>query len=50
MIAALGAGFGGRMLIKTGLYTGRSYILTGLYDGEPYNTPNELSIDEKGRI
>ena len=50
MIAALGADYGGRMLIKTDMQTGRSYILTGLYDGQPYNAPNDLSIDEKGRI
>jgi gluconolactonase len=50
LIAALGADFGGRMLVKTDMETGRSYILTGLYDGKPYNSLNDVTIDEQGRI
>ncbi|HZP93649.1 MAG TPA: SMP-30/gluconolactonase/LRE family protein [Burkholderiales bacterium] len=50
MIAALGADYGGRMLIKTDMKTGKSYILTGLYKGKPYNALNDITIDEKGRI
>jgi gluconolactonase len=50
MIAALGADFGGRMLVRTDMDTGKSYILTGLYDGKPYNALNDVTIDEQGRI
>jgi gluconolactonase len=50
MIAALGADYGGRMLLRTDMQTGKSYILTGLYNGRPYNALNDVSIDEKGRI
>jgi gluconolactonase len=50
MIAALGADYGGRMLVKTDMETGKSYILSGLYDGKPYNALNDVSIDEQGRI
>ncbi len=50
MIAALGADYGGRMLIKTDMATGKSYILSGLYDGKPYNALNDVTIDEQGRI
>lgn len=50
MIAALGADYGGQMLVKTDMKTGKSYILTGLYDGKPYNALNDVTIDEKGRI
>ena len=50
MIAALGADFGGRMLIKTDMKTGKSYILSGLFNGRSYNALNDISIDEKGRI
>ena len=50
MLAALGADYGGRMLIKTDMKTGKSYILSGLYEGKPYNALNDISIDEKGRI
>ena len=50
MVAALGADFGGQMLVRTDMKTGKSYILTGLFDGKPYNALNDLTIDEKGRI
>jgi gluconolactonase len=50
MIAALGADYGGRMLVKTDMQTGKSYILTGLFEGKPYNALNDVSIDEQGRI
>ena len=50
MIAALGADYGGRMLVKTDMSTGISYVLTGLYNGKPYNALNDISIDEQGRI
>jgi gluconolactonase len=50
MIAALGADFGGRMLVKTDMKTGRSYILTGLYHHKPYNALNDVTIDAQGRI
>ncbi|MGI9452882.1 MAG: SMP-30/gluconolactonase/LRE family protein [Geminicoccaceae bacterium] len=50
MIAALGADYGGRMLVRTDMATGKSYILSGLYDGKPYNALNDISIDEQGRI
>ncbi len=50
MLAALGADYGGRMLVKTDMATGKSYVLTGLYNGRPYNALNDITIDEKGRI
>jgi len=50
MLAALGADFGGRMLIKTDMATGKTYILSGLYNGRPYNALNDISIDEQGRV
>jgi gluconolactonase len=50
LIAALGADYGGRMLVKTDMETGKSYILSGLYDGKPYNALNDVTIDEQGRI
>jgi gluconolactonase len=50
LIVCEGADFGGRRITKTDMKTGKSYILTGLYNGRPYNGPNDLTIDEKGRI
>ena len=50
MIAAEGADYGGRRVIKTDMKTGKSYIIAGLYEGKPFNSPNDITIDEKGRI
>jgi gluconolactonase len=50
LIAAEGADFGGRRLTRTNLETGKAEIIAGLYEGRPFNSPNDISIDEKGRI
>lgn len=50
LVAALGADFGGRAVVRTDLSTGRSVILAGLYNGRRLNSPNDLAIDEQGRI
>ena len=50
LIAAEGADFGGRRLTRTDLSTGKAEIIAGLYEGKPFNAPNDISIDEQGRI
>jgi gluconolactonase len=50
MIVAEGADFGGRRVIKTDMKTGKSYILAALFEGRPFNSPNDIAIDEKGRV
>jgi gluconolactonase len=50
MIVAEGADYGGRRIIRTDMKTGKSYIIAGLYEGRPFNSPNDVTIDEKGRI
>ena len=50
LIAAEGADFGGRRLTRTDLATGKTEIIAGLYEGHPFNSPNDISIDEQGRI
>jgi gluconolactonase len=50
MIVAEGADFGGRRVTKTDMKTGKSYIIAGLFEGRPFNSPNDITIDEKGRI
>ena len=50
MIVAEGADFGGRRVTRTDSKTGKSYILAGLFEGRPFNSPNDVTIDEKGRI
>jgi gluconolactonase len=50
LLAAEGADFGGRRVTKTDMKTGKTYILAGLFDNKPFNAPNDITIDEKGRI
>ncbi|MDB5309078.1 MAG: SMP-30/gluconolactonase/LRE family protein [Gemmataceae bacterium] len=50
LLAAEGADFGGRRVTRTDMKTGKSYIVAGRYEGRPFNSPNDITIDEKGRI
>ena len=50
LVVAEGADFGGRRITRTDMTTGKSEIIAGLYNGKPFNSPNDLSIDEQGRI
>ncbi len=50
MIVAEGADFGGRRVIRTDMEIGKSYIVAALYDGRRFNAPNDITIDEKGRV
>jgi gluconolactonase len=50
MIIAEGSDYGGRRVIRTDMKTGKSYIIAGLFEGRPFNAPNDIAIDEKGRI
>ena len=50
LVIAEGADFGGRRITRTDMTTGKSEIIAGLYNGKPFNSPNDLSIDEKGRV
>jgi len=50
MVVAQGADFGGRCVTRTDMTTGKSEIIAGLYNGRSFNAPNDLAIDEQGRI
>lgn len=50
MIIAEGADYGGRRVIRTDMKTDKSYIIAGKYKGGRFNAPNDITIDEKGRI
>ena len=50
MIVAEGADYGGRRVVRTDMKTGKSYIIGGLFEGHKFNSPNDITIDEKGRI
>jgi gluconolactonase len=50
LLAAEGADYGGRRLTRTDMKTGKTYIVAGLFESKPFNSPNDITIDEKGRI
>lgn len=50
LVVAEGADFGGRRITRTNMETGKSDIIAGLYEGKSFNSPNDLTIDEQGRI
>jgi gluconolactonase len=50
LLAAEGADFGGRRVTRTDMKTGKAEILAGLFEGRPFNSPNDITIDESGRV
>lgn len=50
MVVAEGADFGGRRVTRTVMGSGRSEVLARTYEGKPLNSPNDLTIDARGRI
>jgi len=50
MIVCEGADYGGRRVTRTDMRTGMSYIIAGMFAGRPFNSPNDVTIDEMGRI
>lgn len=50
MVVAEFADFGGRRITRTELSTGDSEIVAALHEGKPFNGPNDLTIDDRGRI
>ena len=50
MVVCEGADDGGRRVTRTNMKTGKTVILAAYYEGRRFNAPNDLAIDEKGRI
>lgn len=50
LLAAEGADYGGRRVTRTDMKTGKAYIIASLFEKRPLNSPNDITIDEKGRI
>ena len=50
LVVAEGADFGGRRVTRTDMSTGKSYIVASMFGGYPLNSPNDIAIDEQGRI
>ena len=50
LLSAEGADTGGRRIVRTDLETGRAEMVAGAYKDLPFNSPNDLVVDERGRI
>jgi gluconolactonase len=50
LLAAEGADYGGRRITRTDMTTGKTYIVAGLFEERPFNSPNDITLDEKGRV
>lgn len=50
LLAAEGADRGGRRITRTDPSTGRAEILADSFRGKPFDAPNDLAVDGRGRI
>ncbi|NJC71284.1 SMP-30/gluconolactonase/LRE family protein [Planosporangium thailandense] len=50
LVVAESADYGGRRVTRIDPRTGQSVVLADRYQGRPLNSPNGVSIDERGRI
>lgn len=50
MIVAEGADYGGRRITRTDMKSGRAWIIAAMFEGRQLNSPNDVTIDERGRI
>lgn len=50
LLAAEGADYGGRRITRTDMATGKAEILAGMFEGRPLNSPNDITVDERGRV
>ena len=50
LLAAEGADYGGRRVTRTDMRTGKTFIIAGLFEGRAFNSPNDITLDEQGRI
>ena len=50
LVAVEGANWGGRRITRTDMRTGRATALAVGFNGRAFNSPNDLTIDERGRV
>lgn len=50
LLAAEGADYGGRRVVRTDMQTGKTTIIAAAFEGRRLNSPNDITIDEKGRV
>ena len=50
LLAAEGADYGGRRVVRTDMKTGKTTIIASAFEGRRLNSPNDITIDEQGRV
>ena len=50
LVATEGANSGGRRVTRTDMATGRTTALALSFNGRAFNSPNDLTVDERGRV
>lgn len=50
MLVCEGADYGGRRVTRTNMKTGQAFVIAAMFDGRPLNAPNDVTLDEQGRI
>lgn len=50
LVVCEGADTGGRRITRTDMTTGKAEVLAANFEGKRFNSPNDLTIDEQGRI
>lgn len=50
LLAAEGADHGGRRVTRTDMKTGKTTIVAHAFEGRRLNSPNDITLDEKGRV
>lgn len=50
MVVAEGADYGGRRVTRTDMTSGKTHIIAAMFEGRPLNSPNDITIDQQGRI
>jgi gluconolactonase len=50
MVVCEGADYGGRRVTRTNMKTGQSFVIAALFNGRQLNAPNDVTIDEQGRM
>jgi gluconolactonase len=50
MYVTYAANLGTRLVTRTDMATGLGYVVAYRYRGRPYNSPNDLAVDSRGRV
>lgn len=50
MVVCEGADYGGRRVTRTDMKTGQSFVIAAMFNHRHLNAPNDVTIDEKGRM